>query len=104
MVRRKLDETLAELHEQLTGANDLSTEQIELLRAAIQEIEAAIREPSGDNLPSGDVGGSSEPSEGDADQSMADRLRRIMTQLEHSHPTITATVGRIADLLSQLGI
>ena len=94
MVRRKLDETLAELHEQLTSADDLLPEQLEQLRSTIQEIEATLNASINEG----------HDRSVEADGSIVDRLRRATAQIEQSHPTITATVGRIADLLSQLGI
>jgi hypothetical protein len=32
------------------------------------------------------------------------RLANAASQFEHSHPTITNTIGRIADMLAQMGI
>lgn len=85
-MRQKLDEILAELHAQLETVDDLNEEQLQQLRAAALEIQ--------ETLDQSDV----------SSASLAERLDEATRQFSHSHPTLTNTVGRIAHLLSQMGI
>ena len=85
-MRQTLDETLTELQDQLAHLKDLDQEQLEKLRAAAQQIS--------DTLDHQDV----------SSATLAQRLQEATRQFEQSHPQLTTTVGRIADLLAQLGI
>ena len=85
-MRERLEDTLQELHEQLAGAQDLDTEQRELLRSALAEIQ--------DTLDDSNVSSST----------LAQRLWEATQRFSETHPILTQTAGRIADLLSQMGI
>lgn len=85
-MRQKLEEILAELHTQLENIDDLDESQIQMLQSAAQEIQTT--------LDHSDV----------SSASLAQRLEEATRQFSQSHPTLTNTVGRIADLLSQMGI
>lgn len=85
-MQAKLENTLQELHEQLTAAADLSDEQRELLRTTLAEIQAALEES-----PKSTSG-------------LGGRLQEAALELESTHPALTNAVGRVADLLSQIGI
>lgn len=80
-LRADLEKLRQELHE---GA-DIDSESRELLAGLAREIEAAI----------------------DSDErgeSLGDRLRVATERFEETHPSLTAIVGRIADMLSSVGI
>lgn len=81
-----LKELLAELHEELESADNLSDEQIAHLRTATDEIHAVLRR------------------EGKESGSLAETFRNAADRLEVSHPRLTHAVGRVADALSQIGI
>jgi hypothetical protein len=85
-VRETLDQTLKDLHQQLAEVEDLDDEHVEMLRQALTEIQQTLDEK--------DV----------SSAGIADRLREATQQFSGSHPVLTNTVGRIADLLSQMGI
>ena len=85
-MRQTLDETLQELHEQLVNVEDLDDEQVDKLRHALAEIKETLDEK--------DVNSAS----------LAERMQEATLQFRDSHPLLTNTVGRIADLLSQMGI
>lgn len=87
MSESHLKELLAELHEELEAAEDLSDDQAADLRAAIDEIHTALRRK-----------GKEKPG------SMAETFRNAADRLEDSHPRLTHAVGRVADALSQIGI
>ena len=85
-MRQTLEETLLELHEQLSTAENLGPEQREMLRSAASEIQDALQDKGGTTT------------------GIAHRLQEATEQLKVSHPVLTNTVGRVADLLSQIGI
>ncbi|MCA9133275.1 MAG: DUF4404 family protein [Planctomycetales bacterium] len=85
-MRQNLEETLRDLHEQLAHAQDLDAEQVELLRAAVTEIEKTLDRT--------DVNSAN----------LAEQLQEATERFSGSHPVLVQTVGRIADLLQQMGI
>lgn len=85
-MRQTLEETLSELHQQLTSSEDLDDLQKQKLREAADEIQRTL---DGSNVNS---------------SGLAERLQQATVHFEHSHPHLTNTVGRIADLLAQMGI
>lgn len=85
-MRQSLEETLRELHEQLDAAGDLDAEQLAMLRGAASEIEQT--------LDRADV----------SSHTIAQRLQEESLSFSQSHPVLVETIGRIADLLSRMGI
>ncbi len=80
---------LAELHSELERTDALDGES----RAALEEVLRDIRE-----LLARSAGAQREPA------SLAERLREASRHFEDSHPTLTATLGRVVDALVALGI
>jgi hypothetical protein len=81
---------LAELHAELERTDALDVES----RAALEEVM-------------GDIQGllaRSGPARAREPQSLAERLREAGRHFEESHPTLTATLGRVVDALAALGI
>jgi GTP1/Obg family GTP-binding protein len=85
-MRTTLEKTLVELREELASADNLSAEQRDLLRSAIAAIQDALLEEK--EIASG----------------LVVRLQEAAQHLEATHPALTNAVGRVADLLSQIGI
>ncbi len=85
-MRQTLDETLNELHQQLAGAKDLDEAQRAKLRQAVEEIQQTLDDTQVSSA------------------SLATQLKQAVAQFENSHPQLTNSIGRIADLLSQMGI
>ncbi len=85
-MRPELEETLSQLHLQLESIDDLDEAEVERLRAAAHEIQST--------LDRSDI----------SSASLAERLQEATSKFSQSHPVLTNTVGRIADLLSQMGI
>ena len=85
-MRQTLDEILDELHSQLANADDLEETQRQKLREAAEEIQATLDDSSISSY------------------GLAERLQKATAHFEHTHPRLTNTVGRIADLLAQMGI
>jgi ABC-type transporter Mla subunit MlaD len=92
MNKDKIAQLLNQLQEELGDADGLDPALSERLRSATAAIHEALdRDPA--------VADEQEQPHG-----MIEQLRDAATQFEDSHPTLTNTVGRIADALSQLGI
>jgi len=81
---------LAELHAELESMDAVDAEA----RAALEEVMHDIR----------DVLARSEDEERREEPSLADRLRDAGRHFGELHPTLTATLGRVVDALSALGI
>lgn len=85
-MRHTLDETLQDLHDQLTNVQDLDEEHMNMLRTALAEIQETLDQQDVDSA------------------GIAARLKEATQHFSSSHPTLTNTIGRIADLLAQMGI
>lgn len=100
----QLRETLAQLHQQLAKARPLEADVETRLRKAVEEIQEALESqsaPSGSDQSASDQPSGERPHD---EPSLVDRLRESAEHFEHSHPTISGTLGRLVDVLAQLGI
>lgn len=86
MTQADLIEALQTIHHELECGDDLDPVEVEKLRETVNEIEAAIARQSGESAPLGD------------------RVNESASYFEQSHPKLTLTLGRIADMLQQMGI
>lgn len=85
-MRQKLEATLQELHDYLANAKDIDETQAEMLRTALGEIQSTLDSQEVDS------------------SSLAHSLVDRTLSFSETHPTLTNAVGRMADLLSQMGI
>ena len=85
----QLRETLDLLHRQLDEAEDVDADVETKLTGAIGDIVAVLEKQSGAEY---------EPA------SLGERLGEAERHFEQSHPTLSGTIGRLADILSQMGI
>ena len=87
----KLKATIAELELELQSVDELDADTRAMLRAAVEEIEAALQveETSAD---------ASEP------HTLAERLNDAAIEFDTSHPTVAGLLRRIVDALAQIGI
>jgi DNA repair ATPase RecN len=92
MNKDKIAQLLNQLHEELSDADGVDPALSERLRSATAAIEEALDRDQ------------AIAAEREHPQGMIEQLRDAANQFEDSHPTLTNTVGRIADALSQLGI
>jgi len=86
MPRRKLEQLLKELEQQVEQAPLESEQARQQLRSLQQAIQRRLQ------------GESSEP------QNLIDSAGEALREFEDAHPTLTLTLGRIMDQLSKLGI
>ena len=85
-MQQKLEETLQELHEQLANAEDLGSDQVAMLRVTLAEIQAKLGTDHSEH------------------SSLSAQLQESIEQIQGSHPVLTNTMVRVADLLAQMGI
>ncbi len=85
-MEKALREDLEKLRRELQDGPALDADTRELLGGLAHEIEEAIERS------------------GVAEPTLGDRLRAATERFEESHPSLTAVVGRLADLLSGVGI
>ena len=86
MSQQRLRETLAELRRELASTDAADDEARERVQQAARELDAWLEraEPPGESLP--------------------DRLREAVVRFEEEHPRLSATLQRVVDALSDLGI
>ena len=97
MKERKLRETLAELHRELERTEPRDTAARERVKQAAREIDAWLESAETSEQ-------RAERPDEDADESVGDRLRDAAIRFEEEHPNLSATVRRVIDALSDLGI
>ncbi|MCC9645073.1 DUF4404 family protein [Rhodopirellula sp. JC740] len=85
-MRTELEATISKLHEQLADVSELNAEERERLRAELDEIR--------DTLDQQEVNSAS----------LAERWNQQVEHFRESHPVLTENAGRVADMLSQMGI
>ena len=90
MEKDRLREDLERLHQELSRSKSVDAASRELLIDVLHDIEALLER--------------AEPETAGPGESLIDRLRETASHFEESHPALTELVGRIADVLSRLGI
>ena len=88
MTTLRLRSLLGELREELDRTEALDAEGTELLQGIHDEIEGIIDTAREEREPQGAL----------------DRLRASIDQFEGSHPTLTAVIQRITDVLAGAGL
>jgi len=89
-----LREILAQLRNQLEDGEPLRPESRALLEESIAEIQSALDEAQGRNT----------PAPHNTQPTLLDRISQLAEDFEETHPRLSATMGRVADALSNLGI
>ncbi|MDA8744870.1 DUF4404 family protein [Rubripirellula amarantea] len=85
-MRQELENALAQLHKHLQDVQELDVEERARLEAAVTEIQTSLDRSEVNS------------------QSLAERLQEATEEFKASHPALTENLGRIADMLSQMGI
>jgi hypothetical protein len=85
MSHQELTDALEVVHQQLAESDHLDPGDVEKLRETIGEIQAVLGEQQQDG-------------------SLSDRVSSSARKFEESHPVLTKTLGRVADMLQQMGI
>ncbi len=85
MSHQELTDALKVVHQELAAAEHLDADEVEKLRQTMRDIQAVLNEPTND-------------------ESLSDRISVSARKFEESHPVLTTTLGRVADMLQQMGI
>ena len=90
MDRQQLLDKLRELHAELHNSSSIDAEEREVLQELAKDIEQLLDHKEGEMSVS--------------PASLRGRLEDAALRLEASHPTATVLIGRVVDLLVQMGI
>ncbi len=82
-----LRERLDQLHAELAKTESVDERSREALESLLRDIQALLEQSGAQPQPS-----------------LRERLSQATRDFEESHPTLSATLGRVADALSNLGI
>ena len=85
-MRQELESTIAELRSQIAESKEITPDEIAELKDRLEEISDSLDRDEIDSA------------------SLMNRLQEHVESFRDSHPTLTQTVGRLADALSQMGI
>lgn len=85
-MRTELEKTLDQLHHQLQDVSELDDDERERLRTTVQQIKASLDETEVSSY------------------SLATGLQTATQSFSDAHPKLTENLGRVADMLSQMGI
>jgi len=85
MTEQDLQEALDVVHRELLRAEHLDADELEKLKVTMGEIKQVLEERS------------------DAEESLSDRVALSARRFEESHPVLTENLGRLADILQQMG-
>ncbi|TWU02456.1 DUF4404 family protein [Stieleria varia] len=85
-MREELDETIELLRQQLAAADDMDAAEAEELRQSLEGISSTLDHHEVNSA------------------TLAERLQQQADAFQESHPVLTQTVGRLADMLAQMGI
>lgn len=86
MSHQDLTKALAKLSQELSDAGNLDAGDVDQLRATMNEIQAILDRKTADA------------------ESLTERVTSSAKRFEQSHPVLTESLGRIADILQQMGI
>ena len=84
---QNLRERLEQLHAELAKTDSVDERSREALESLVRDIQALLEQSGAPPHPS-----------------LTERLSQATRDFEKSHPTLSATLGRVADALSNLGI
>ncbi|KAA1258975.1 hypothetical protein LF1_15000 [Rubripirellula obstinata] len=85
-MRTELEKTLDQLHLQLQDVSELDEDEREQLRETIAKIKSSLDESEVNS------------------HSLATGLQTATQSFSDTHPKLTENLGRVADMLSQMGI
>lgn len=86
MSHEELTDALKVLHRELTNSEDLDGEDVAHLEATMEQIQTVLEEKS------------------ENPETITGRVTTSAKKFEQSHPVLTESLGRIADILQQMGI
>ena len=94
--RESLQVLLARIHERLNEAGSVDTGSREMLGQVMGDIERALAQGAPPSTPAAEAAGATEAN--------TSRLEALAVRFEADHPSLAATLRRLVDLLSEVGI
>jgi len=82
---QELNDALEVVHQQLAEADHLDPLDVEKLKETMNQIQAALGNQT-------------------QEKSLSEQVSSSAKKFEESHPVLTKTLGRVADMLQQMGI
>lgn len=106
MNRDDLNKTLEALHQELSGAQNISADTVALLKTLTSDIQRILDHPalSADTLSADAASPVAAVSGSDQDKSLSERLREAAIEFEVRHPQIGGLLERLTDGLASIGI
>jgi hypothetical protein len=91
MEKQQLHKLLEQLHTELSQAETLAGDELELLKNLKADVQAILERAEG---------------EASAQQysSLGNNLQQAIRQFERSHPTLTWAMGEVLEILSRAGV
>ncbi len=86
MSHEELTAALETLRHELASTDDLDNEDVDGLKETVSRIQAVLSQQE------------------DASETLSSRVTSSAKRFEESHPVLTESLGRIADILQQMGI
>ena len=86
MNHKELTDALDVVHRQLSELEHLDADEVEKLRDTMSEIQAVLDQES------------------ERGETLSERVGASARRFEESHPVLTENLGRVADILQQMGI
>ena len=86
MSHKELNDALEVVHRELAESDHLDADEVKRLQATMGEIRTLLDHQT------------------DRGESLSARVTKSQRRFEESHPVLTETLGRIADILQQMGI
>jgi len=90
MEKKRLIDTLKQLHADLSQAQRVDEEELDMLRTLTRDIERVLSNRGDAPAPDSD------PASG--------KLRDLLLKFESEHPELAAAIGKVADGLAAMGI
>ena len=85
MTHQDLDEALKVVLRELSRSEHLDAQEVEKLEATMNEIKTVLEKRA------------------DQEESLSERVTNSARRFEESHPVLTENLGRLADILQQMG-
>ena len=86
MSHQDLEQALKIVQRELARADHLDAEEVTKLKATMEEIQTVLGDRASEE-----------------EDSLSERVASSARRFEESHPTLTENLGRIADILQQMG-
>jgi len=102
--QQKLRVTVRELERELSSANHLDAESVQLLKEAASEIHAVLDRHGGETSAAEPVESQPVESRPPGGDSLVNRMNEAARRFEASHPLLSGILEQIAESLGQMGI